>query len=58
LPFLDAEGINLLVQPEKDDHQLPHWLVEKISSGFASVVNTAYPTWQDVLKLNILISGD
>jgi len=53
LPFLDAEGINLLVQPEKNDYQLPGWLEDKISLGHASVVNTTYPTWQDVLKLKI-----
>ncbi|MEL7563665.1 MAG: hypothetical protein AAGU27_02100, partial [Dehalobacterium sp.] len=30
LPFLDAEGINLLIQPEKNDRELPDWLLKKI----------------------------
>lgn len=53
LPFLNAEGINLLVQPEKNDDPLPSWLEEKIHLGHASVVNISYPKWRDVLKSKI-----
>lgn len=48
LAFLKEEGIHLLARPEHDDYPLPLWLKEKILSGQASLVNTAYPTWQDV----------
>jgi hypothetical protein len=68
LVFLEEEGINLLVSPEKvNDYPIAPWIRKRINDGLATAVNIAYPNWQNVLinklpddqwRINIIGLGD
>lgn len=66
LAFLDREGLELLLEPKVNPSPMPRWLISKIKSRQVTSINTAYPSWQDVLhystpsgwRINIAGLGD
>lgn len=69
LLFATDEGIGLLQKPINENQyygDIPQWLLNRINNGQLVSVNTAYPTWKDVLsikpskrwKLNVIGLGD
>lgn len=49
---LKKEGINLLQKQDTNTDSLPQWIIKKIQDRSIRVINTRYPTWKDVLKIN------
>ncbi|MGE5678255.1 MAG: lactate/malate family dehydrogenase, partial [Pseudomonadota bacterium] len=58
-----AESPLLLSLPQNDGGELPLWLLNVIKSGMVTMINTGYPSWEDVLiykapeKWRITIAG-
>ena len=60
------EDLGMLLLPRFTENQLPTWLIQAIRNNRVTMVNTAYPTWEDVLhckvpekwRINVVGLGD
>lgn len=60
------EDLSMLLLPRSSDCKLPDFLVQAIENNNVTMVNTEYPTWQDVLqnslpekwRINVVGLGD
>ncbi|WP_026476608.1 lactate/malate family dehydrogenase [Alkaliphilus transvaalensis] len=66
LIFSQKEDLSLLLKEDEVSHDLPQWILDKISNGEVMSINTLYEDWQEVLsnplpkkwRLNIAGLGD
>jgi hypothetical protein len=60
------EDLGMLLLPRFADNELPTWLIKAIGNNKVTMVNTDYPTWEDVLlckvpekwRINVVGLGD
>jgi malate/lactate dehydrogenase len=67
LLFNEEENIHLLLLDNEDySKKVPNWIMDKINQNMVISINTNYPNWEDILKLesrnkwklNLLALGD
>lgn len=66
LLFASKEDLSMLSAPTLTDDKLPSWLSQAVKDSRVTMVNTAYPNWEDVLlykapgkwRINVVGLGD